>query len=63
MILSKHDINILVKRSNDYGKDGIRVKNIYIPDYLPATTSDPIVHVVWELDNGPTSPSELWEDR
>ena len=63
MILTEADVEVLVKRANDLGCHGHRVVRVYIPESLDSACSDALSNVVLELDDGPKSATESWEDR
>jgi len=53
-------INRLVRQANDMGKDGIRVLGVQFLGWV-TTQSEP--SMIWICDRGPTSATEIWEQR
>ena len=56
--LTEEEIRQIAFQANDYGKDGVRVVGIQL---IPPESATETKHkIVFEIDDGPTSATELW---
>ncbi|MDO8640851.1 MAG: hypothetical protein Q7R33_04855 [Nitrosarchaeum sp.] len=59
--LTEEELWLIVKQANDYGHNGQRIISF---SYMPAiNATQRYGSPIFGVDNGPSSPTEAWEDR